>query len=75
MRQVMGIISPVSDLFKRMDTRGILTLCRQSPLHFIASGEHNVSSEPKENTPVGPVSSRLGLSSCGLPSPYDTEKR
>ncbi|EWG51366.1 hypothetical protein FVEG_10360 [Fusarium verticillioides 7600] len=33
------------------------------------------SSDPKENTPVGPVSSRLGLSSCGLPSPYDTEKR
>ncbi|KAI8407123.1 hypothetical protein FOFC_12557 [Fusarium oxysporum] len=27
----MGIISPVSDLFKRMDSRGILTLCRQSP--------------------------------------------
>ncbi|EMT65987.1 hypothetical protein FOC4_g10008104, partial [Fusarium odoratissimum] len=33
------------------------------------------SSELKENTPAGRVSYRLGLSSCGLPSPYDTEKR
>ncbi|KNB11626.1 hypothetical protein FOXG_11460 [Fusarium oxysporum f. sp. lycopersici 4287] len=41
----MGIISPVSDLFKRMDSRGILTLCRQSPPlppQCIPSGEHNV---------------------------------
>ncbi|KAM5523459.1 hypothetical protein FOXYSP1_13802 [Fusarium oxysporum f. sp. phaseoli] len=39
----MGIISPVSDLFKRMDSRGILTLCRQSPPpKSIPSGEHNV---------------------------------